>query len=163
MAKAGYRHIELIGEFWQWSEAERERYMAKMASLGITIDATTGRHPVAVQNSSGRSGNLDFTVIERAGIPAPRIDYVTIIGARFDPKVRCNSVHPAFVEGPMADDLIAHTSDPARARERMLRDVPLGRFGTASEVADLCVYLLSDESAFVTGDEFVLDGGLTAR
>ena len=88
---------------------------------------------------------------------------VALHGARFDPKVRCNSVHPAFVEGPMADDLIAHTSDPARARERMLRDVPLGRFGTASEVADLCVYLLSDESAFVTGAEFVLDGGLTAR
>jgi hydroxypyruvate isomerase len=42
VAKAGFRHIELIGEFWQWSDADRERYMAKMASLGITIDATTG-------------------------------------------------------------------------------------------------------------------------
>lgn len=42
VAKAGYKHIELIGEFWQWSDADRERYMAKMASLGITIDATTG-------------------------------------------------------------------------------------------------------------------------
>lgn len=42
VAKAGYRHIELIGEFWQWSDADRERYMNKMAGLGITIDATTG-------------------------------------------------------------------------------------------------------------------------
>jgi hydroxypyruvate isomerase len=42
VAKAGYKHIELIGEFWQWTDADRERYMAKMASLGITIDATTG-------------------------------------------------------------------------------------------------------------------------
>ena len=88
---------------------------------------------------------------------------VALHGARFDPKVRCNSVHPAFIEGPMADALIAQTRDPERARERMNRDVPLGRFGKASEVADLCVYLLSDESAFVTGAEFVLDGGLTAR
>jgi 3(or 17)beta-hydroxysteroid dehydrogenase len=88
---------------------------------------------------------------------------VALHGARFDPKVRCNSVHPAFIEGPMADELIAQTKDPVRARERMSRDVPLGRFGKASEVADLCVYLLSDESAFVTGAEFVLDGGLTAR
>jgi 3(or 17)beta-hydroxysteroid dehydrogenase len=88
---------------------------------------------------------------------------VALHGARFDPKVRCNSVHPAFIEGPMADALIAQTKDPARARERMSRDVPLGRFGKASEVADLCLYLLSDESAFVTGAEFVLDGGLTAR
>jgi hydroxypyruvate isomerase len=42
VARAGYRHIELIGEFWQWSDADRERYMNKMAGLGITIDATTG-------------------------------------------------------------------------------------------------------------------------
>src|SRR5438067_3291955 len=88
---------------------------------------------------------------------------VALHGARFDPKVRCSSVHPAFIEGPMADGLLAQTKDPARARERMAHDVPLGRFGKASEVADLCVYLLCEESAFVTGAEFVLDGGLTAR
>ena len=88
---------------------------------------------------------------------------VALHGARLDPKVRCNSVHPAFIEGPMADGLIAQTKDPERARERMSREVPLGRFGTPGEVADMCVYLLCDESAFVTGAEFVLDGGLTAR
>jgi 3(or 17)beta-hydroxysteroid dehydrogenase len=45
----------------------------------------------------------------------------------------------------------------------MTRDIPLRRFGKPSEVADMCVYLLSDESAFVTGAEFAIDGGLTAR
>jgi NAD(P)-dependent dehydrogenase (short-subunit alcohol dehydrogenase family) len=40
--------------------------------------------------------------------------------------------------------------------------VPLGRFGKAEEIADLLVYLASDESQFVTGAEFVIDGGLTA-
>jgi 3alpha(or 20beta)-hydroxysteroid dehydrogenase len=40
--------------------------------------------------------------------------------------------------------------------------VPLGRFGTPGEIADLLVYLASDESQFVTGAEFVIDGGLTA-
>src|SRR5438067_286858 len=88
---------------------------------------------------------------------------VALHGARLDPKVRCNSVHPAFIEGPMVDAVIAATSDPARARARMAREVPLGRFGRPAEVADLCVYLLCEESAFVTGAEFVLDGGLTAR
>ena len=39
----------------------------------------------------------------------------------------------------------------------------LGRLGEPREVADLCVYLLSDESRFVTGAEFTIDGGLTAR
>ena len=88
---------------------------------------------------------------------------VALHGARLKPQVRCNSIHPAFLEGPMADALIAQTRNPERARERMTADVPLGRFGRPAEVADMCVYLLSDESAFVTGAEFVIDGGLTAR
>jgi 3(or 17)beta-hydroxysteroid dehydrogenase len=88
---------------------------------------------------------------------------VALHGARLKPQVRCNSIHPAFLEGPMADAIIAQTRNPERARERMTADVPLGRFGRPAEVADMCVYLLSDESAFVTGAEFVIDGGLTAR
>jgi 3(or 17)beta-hydroxysteroid dehydrogenase len=88
---------------------------------------------------------------------------VALHGARLKPQVRCNSIHPAFLEGPMADALIAETGNPERARARMTADVPLGRFGQPAEVADMCVYLLSDESAFVTGAEFVIDGGLTAR
>lgn len=88
---------------------------------------------------------------------------VALQGARLDPKVRCNSVHPAFVEGAMAESLVLATSNPEKARERMTRDIPLGRFGRPTEVAEMCVYLLSDESAFVTGAEFVIDGGLTAK
>jgi 3(or 17)beta-hydroxysteroid dehydrogenase len=88
---------------------------------------------------------------------------VALHGARQDPQVRCNSVHPAFIEGPMVDEIISGTSHPDAARARMSRDIPLGRFGTPKEVSELCVYLLSDESRFVTGAEFVIDGGLTAR
>ncbi len=88
---------------------------------------------------------------------------VALHGARLDPQVRCNSVHPAFLEGPMVDTILKHTDFPDGARARITRDIPLGRFGTPVEVADLCVYLLSDESRFVTGAEFVIDGGLTAR
>jgi 3(or 17)beta-hydroxysteroid dehydrogenase len=88
---------------------------------------------------------------------------VALHGARLKPPVRCNSVHPAFIEGQLVDGLIAQLRDPASARERMAAMVPLGRFGTPDEVADLCVYLLSDESTFVTGAELTLDGGLTAQ
>jgi NAD(P)-dependent dehydrogenase (short-subunit alcohol dehydrogenase family) len=77
--------------------------------------------------------------------------------------VRCNSVHPAFLEGPMVDDILAQTGRPEAARGQIARDIPLGRLGTPAEVAELCVYLLSDESSFVTGAEFLIDGGLTAR
>jgi len=88
---------------------------------------------------------------------------VALHGARLDPKVRCNSIHPAFLEGPMVDNILQQTQFPDAARARVTRDIPLGRLGTPAEVADLCVYLLSDESRFVTGAEFVIDGGLTAR
>ena len=88
---------------------------------------------------------------------------VALHGARLPHKVRCNSVHPAFLEGPMVESILAQTEFPEGARARMTRDVPLGRFGTAAEVAEMIVYLLSDEARFVTGAEFVIDGGLTAR
>jgi NAD(P)-dependent dehydrogenase (short-subunit alcohol dehydrogenase family) len=87
---------------------------------------------------------------------------VALHGARLDPKVRCNSVHPAFLEGAMVDAIAANTSDAQKARANMEKAIPLRRLGTPQEVADLCVYLLSDESAFVTGAEFAIDGGLTA-
>jgi len=88
---------------------------------------------------------------------------VALHGARFKPPVRCNSVHPAFLEGPMVENILAQTGRPDVARGQLARDIPLGRLGAPSEVAELCVYLLSDESRFVTGAEFMIDGGLTAR
>jgi len=88
---------------------------------------------------------------------------VALHGARFKPPVRCNLVHPAFLEGPLVEDILAQTGRPEVARSQLARDIPLGRLGEPSEVAELCVYLLSDESRFVTGAEFAIDGGLTAR
>ena len=72
---------------------------------------------------------------------------VALHGARLKPPVRCNSVHPAFLEGPMVDDILAQTGRPEIARGQLARDIPLGRLGEPAEVAELCVYLLSDESA----------------
>jgi len=76
--------------------------------------------------------------------------------------IRCNSVHPTFVETPMFDAALATSRDPERMRAALLSVVPLGRPAQAVEVADMLVYLISDESQFVTGAEFVIDGGMTA-
>jgi NAD(P)-dependent dehydrogenase (short-subunit alcohol dehydrogenase family) len=88
---------------------------------------------------------------------------VALHGARQSPAVRCNSVHPTFIEGPMSDALFKIVPKPDEVKARMERQIPLHRFGKPAEVAEMCVYLLSDESAFVTGAEFVIDGGLTAQ
>ena len=72
-------------------------------------------------------------------------------------KIRVNSVHPGRIETPMTAPLA-----PER-REMLLRLTPLGRDGTAEEVAYGVLYLASDESSYVTGTELVIDGGYTAR
>jgi 3(or 17)beta-hydroxysteroid dehydrogenase len=77
--------------------------------------------------------------------------------------IRCNSVHPTFVNTPMFRDTVEHAREPERIRAALIAQVPLGRVAEAREIADLIVYLLSDESAFVTGAEMVIDGGLTAQ
>jgi NAD(P)-dependent dehydrogenase (short-subunit alcohol dehydrogenase family) len=76
--------------------------------------------------------------------------------------IRCNSVHPTFIETPMVEGMLAAFPDPERTREALIASVPLKRLGQANEVADMLVYLVSDESQFVTGAEFVIDGGMTA-
>jgi 3(or 17)beta-hydroxysteroid dehydrogenase len=76
--------------------------------------------------------------------------------------IRCNSVHPTFIETPMVEALLHNTRDPEKTRTTLVGSIPLGRLGRAEEVADLLVYLVSDESQFCTGAEFVIDGGLTA-
>jgi 3(or 17)beta-hydroxysteroid dehydrogenase len=88
---------------------------------------------------------------------------VALHGARQKPPVRCNSVHPTFVEGAMVDALLANVKSREAARERMSADIPLARFARPREVADLLLFLLSDESSFITGAEIPIDGGLTAR
>ena len=72
-------------------------------------------------------------------------------------KIRVNSVHPGRIETPMTAPLA-----PER-REMLLRLTPLGRDGTAAEVAYGVLYLASDESSYVTGAELVIDGGYTTR
>jgi NAD(P)-dependent dehydrogenase (short-subunit alcohol dehydrogenase family) len=88
---------------------------------------------------------------------------VALNGARYKPPVRCNAVCPAFVEGAMVDEIAQGTRNPQVVQQRLMNDIPLGRLGKAAEVADLCVYLLSDAAAFITGADLPIDGGLTAR
>ena len=73
--------------------------------------------------------------------------------------IRCNSVHPGLLETPMTEGILA---DP-ETRDMRIRRIPLGRIGTAEDIAYGVLYLASDESSFVTGSELVIDGGTTAQ
>ena len=73
--------------------------------------------------------------------------------------IRCNSVHPGPIDTPMVR---GPQTDRARV-ETLIGRVPLGRLGTAEEIAYGVLYLASDEASFVTGSELVIDGGRTAQ
>lgn len=75
--------------------------------------------------------------------------------------IRCNSVHPTFIRTPILSDLVGEGKDEESVLAKLRRQVPLGRLGEASEVADAVVYLASDESRFVTASELKIDGGIS--
>lgn len=72
--------------------------------------------------------------------------------------VRANSLHPGHIETPLT---AAAYANPETART-FLEHTPLGRFGKPEEIADAALFLASDESAYMTGAELVIDGGMTA-
>jgi NAD(P)-dependent dehydrogenase (short-subunit alcohol dehydrogenase family) len=77
-------------------------------------------------------------------------------------KIRVNCICPSLVETEIARELFDSAPDPAAARRQRIGMIPLGRGGTPEEIAQLAVYLASDESAWVTGATFPIDGGQSA-
>jgi NAD(P)-dependent dehydrogenase (short-subunit alcohol dehydrogenase family) len=83
-------------------------------------------------------------------------------GARQPQRIRVNAVHAPVIDGPMIDGVTGALLDSTTARGTLAANVPLGRPGRPEDIAACVLYLLSDESAFVTGASYVLDGGVTA-
>jgi len=77
--------------------------------------------------------------------------------------IRVNCICPAVVETELAMEIIAKSPDPAALRQKRIAQHPLGRLGRPEDVAMCAVYLASDESSWVTGGEFPVDGGYTAQ
>ena len=75
--------------------------------------------------------------------------------------IRCNSVHPAFIDTPILDGM-GGSQDREETIRKLARQIPLGRIGDPDDVANAVLYLASDESKFVTGTELIVDGGVSA-
>lgn len=164
--------VVLVGDVEQTSLADWRRVMAVNAD-GVFLGCkhampllARSKAPAIVNISSvsGLVGGANLAAYNASkGAVRLLTKSVALSGARKNPPVRCNSVHPAFVEGDMVDSMASGARDPARAKARMAADVPLGRMARPEEIATAVVYLLSDAAAFMTGAEMVLDGGLVAR
>ena len=78
------------------------------------------------------------------------------------PAIRCNAVSPGWIMTGMADAAFDLAADPEAAKQDALARHPVRRFGTPEDIARMVLWLVSDDAAFVTGQCFTVDGGLTA-
>ncbi|MGI9508610.1 MAG: SDR family NAD(P)-dependent oxidoreductase, partial [Geminicoccaceae bacterium] len=78
------------------------------------------------------------------------------------PHVRCNAIRPGWIMTGMADAAFAIADDPSQAKRDALARHAAGRFGEPADIASMALWLASDDAAFVTGQCFTVDGGLTA-
>ncbi|MFZ1101790.1 MAG: SDR family oxidoreductase [Hyphomicrobiaceae bacterium] len=159
------------GDVEQTSLAEWRRVMAVNADgvfLGckyaMPLLAKSGAPSIVnISSASGIVGGANLAAYNASkGAVRMLTKSVALYGARKRPPVRCNSVHPAFIEGDMVDALVNHRPDPAKAMAKLHAQIPIGRLGQPHEVASTVVWLLSPASSFTTGSEVLVDGGLIA-
>lgn len=75
--------------------------------------------------------------------------------------IRCNTLCPGTIETPSLQERINTATDPAQAKKDFIARQPMGRLGTVDDLTPMIIYLLSDESCFVTGQAVLVDGGVT--
>jgi 2-keto-3-deoxy-L-fuconate dehydrogenase len=125
--------------------------------------------PAMLQAGKGNIINMSSLASSIRGIPnrfvygttkAAVIGLTKAIAADFVRQgIRCNAICPGTVHSPSLDQRMAAQGDVAKAYADFVARQPLGRLGRPEEVADLAVYLASDESAFTTGQTHIIDGG----
>jgi cyclopentanol dehydrogenase len=112
---------------------------------------------INISSTAGLVGNPHGSPIYTATKGAVRLFTKATAMQHAQENIRCNSVHPGPIETAMLQEAAGELSEVYRRR------VPLGRFGTTEDIAYGVLYLASDESAFMTGSELVIDGGSTAQ
>ena len=75
--------------------------------------------------------------------------------------IRCNSIAPGTVFSPSWQDRVNQSPDPVQAKKDFIARQPMGRLGTAEEIAAVAVYLASDDATFTTGSTIHVDGGIS--
>ncbi len=158
--------IMILGSIEETSEADWDRIMdvdVKGVFLGTKIaipamQRAGGGSIVNISSTAGLVGTAHGNVAYVAAKGAVRLFSKATALQHAQDNIRCNSLHPGTTETPF---ILPALSDPG-GRERLLSRIPLGRIGTAEDMAYGVLYLASEESSFVTGSELVIDGGFTA-
>ena len=128
--------------------------MPKMSEGGSVIITSS------VAGLKGFSGLGVYTVSKHAELGIMRVAALEFA----DKKIRVNSIHPGPVETRMMESIEEQFSpnDAEIAKKGFEDNIPFGRYAKAKEIAELALFLASDESKYITGDSFVIDGGMMA-
>jgi NAD(P)-dependent dehydrogenase (short-subunit alcohol dehydrogenase family) len=123
----------------------------------------------ALRRAGGGSIINTASFVALLGAATPQIAYTASKGAVLSLTRELAIIHArenirvnALCPGPLRTELLMSFLNTEEKRQRRLVHIPMGRFGEAKEIAQAALYLASDESSYVTGTEFLVDGGITA-
>ena len=127
--------------------------------------------PIMIKQNKGSIVNVSSCASSLKGFPN-RFVYGTTKGAVIGltksiasdfvkNNIRCNSIAPGTVFSPSWQERVNQSPDPIQAKKDFIARQPMGRLGTAEEIAAMAIYLAGDESTFTTGNTFSVDGGMT--
>ncbi|NDJ62338.1 MAG: SDR family oxidoreductase [Chloroflexi bacterium] len=139
----------------------RGTYLVSRAVIPGMIDAGGGSiiHMSSVTGLRGLPGLAAYSATKGALIALARA-----MSTDYAPHgIRVNALAPGTIDSPMLHDFVAKQTDKARVRRQFDAMHPIGRVGTIEEVANVCLFLASDEASFVTGSTYSVDGGLSAK
>ena len=127
--------------------------------------------PLMVKQNGGSIINVSSIASSLKGLPnrfvygaskAAIIGLTKSIASDFvKQNIRCNSIAPGTVFSPSWQERVNQSPDPVQAKKDFIARQPMGRLGTAEEIASMAIYLAGDESTFTTGNTFSVDGGMT--
>ena len=127
--------------------------------------------PLMVKQNGGSIINVSSIASSLKGLPnrfvygaskAAIIGLTKSIASDFvKQNIRCNPIAPGTVFSPSWQDRVNQSPDPVQAKKDFIARQPMGRLGTAEEIASMAIYLAGDESTFTTGNTFSVDGGMT--
>lgn len=135
---------------WNVTQSVLSMMLSGKGGSIIQLSSVTGPHvadPGEVAYATSKAALIGFT-------KAIAIEFAS-------QKIRSNAILPGYILTPMVKKMAEDTDPkhPQKVIDSIAANVPLGRLGTPKEIGDLAVFLASDESAYITGAEFLIDGG----
>ncbi len=123
----------------------------------------------ALRRAGGGSIINTASFVALLGAATPQLAYTASKGAVLSMSRELAAIHArenirvnALCPGPLQTELLMKYLNTEEKKQRRLVHIPMGRFGQAKEIANAALFLASDDSSFVTGTEFLVDGGITS-